>query len=352
MDSESKHRFPLSLTILPTYRCSAACQDCCFASDPFVKGEIPLENILNYIDQAARIETMRLIVFSGGEAFLLGKKLDIAVARASQHRLLTRIVTNAYWATSEESALKRLTELKNAGLTELNASTGDYHQLYVPIKNVVNATLAALSIGMPMCIVVESRLERKFTQKNLHADERLTKALEDPKKKKIFKLIESPWMPNFHSAEIGQDKGRLLNRTTLHSRRGCRSVLSNMVVTPYERLGACCGLTREQIQELDLGNLKENSMEELYKEAIEDFMKIWMLVEGPEHILAWAADKDSSIEWENKYAHQCDACRAVYHDPKVRQVIREHYQEKEADVLFRFSLIDKAKLEDAGANSY
>lgn len=351
MGGEVDHRLPLSLAILPTYRCSAACQDCCFGSNPFMKGEIPIENILDYIDQAAKIKTMRLIVFSGGEAFLLGKNLDRAVACAAQHGLFTRIVTNAYWATTEEVAYRRLTELKNAGLTELNASTGDYHQLYVPIKNVVNATLAALSINMPMCVMVESRMERTFTQKNLYSDERLTKALEDPKKRKNFKVIESPWMPNFHSEEIQQYQEQLLNRKTLPTRRGCKSVLENMVVTPYEKLGACCGLTREQIPELDLGNLREQSMEDLFEDAAEDFMKIWMFVEGPEHIFAWAAEKDSSIEWENKYAHQCDVCRAIYHDPKVRRVIKEHYQEKEADVLFRFSLIDKGNLEYAGANS-
>jgi hypothetical protein len=36
-------------------------------------------------------------------------------------------------------------------------------------------------------------------------------------------------------------------------------------------------------------------MRELIVEAFDDFLKIWICVEGTERILAWAASKDSSI---------------------------------------------------------
>jgi len=337
-------RLPLSLTILATYRCTAACKDCCFGSNPFIQGEIPLERILGYIDQAAKMRTIKLVVFSGGEAFTLGKKLDAAVARCASHGMLTRIVSNSYWASTEEFAVRRLSELKAAGLTELNASTGDYHQHFVPVKNVVNASLAALSLGMPMCVMVESRLGRKFSQENLYSDPRLANALEDPRKKRIFKVVESPWMSNFDTEKTPQRKALLINRKTVNMRRGCKSVIQNIVITPSEKLGACCGLPREQIPELNVGSLKEKTMEELYDEVSSDFMKIWLYIEGPEHILAWAGRIDPTIEWEDRYAHQCDACRAVYHDPKVRKVIREHYQEKMPDILLRFSMIHKGDL--------
>jgi hypothetical protein len=81
-------------------------------------------------------------------------------------------------------------------------------------------------------------------------------------------------------------------------------------------------------------------MSDLYESAVRDFLKVWIFVEGPEHILAWAASIDPTIDWENKYNHHCDACRAMYDDPKVRRVVREHYQEKKADILLRFSLLN------------
>jgi MoaA/NifB/PqqE/SkfB family radical SAM enzyme len=110
-------RLPTTLTILPTYNCTAACENCCFGSHPGITERVPLDRILAYIDQAATVESMRLIVFSGGECFTLGDDLVAAVARATGHGLATRCVTNAYWASTEERALERLGALAAAGLT-------------------------------------------------------------------------------------------------------------------------------------------------------------------------------------------------------------------------------------------
>jgi hypothetical protein len=79
-------------------------------------------------------------------------------------------------------------------------------------------------------------------------------------------------------------------------------------------------------------------------------MKRWIRLEGPEKILAWAAEIDRQIEWENMYAHKCQACLRVYKNDSVKQVIREHHQEKLADVILgefqltRFEPADSATL--------
>ena len=39
--------------------------------------------------------------------------------------MLTRVVTNAFWATNHSRALEKLQALKAAGLDEINYSTGD-----------------------------------------------------------------------------------------------------------------------------------------------------------------------------------------------------------------------------------
>ena len=62
-------------------------------------------------------------------------------------------------------------------------------------------------------------------------------------------------------------------------------------------------------------------------------MKLWIHYKGPEKILAWAAEKNPTIVWENMYAHRCQACHRIYKDPEVSNVVREHYAELLADVL-------------------
>src|SRR5262249_34967627 len=112
---DSRIHGPTHLTILPTYRCTAACEQCCFESNPHVQGRIPLERILGYIDQAADdFPTLRLVVFSGGECFLLRDDLDAAIARATARGLATRCVTNGYWATSPRAARERIAPLYDA----------------------------------------------------------------------------------------------------------------------------------------------------------------------------------------------------------------------------------------------
>ena len=43
---------PSVLTIAPTYRCTAACKECCFRCTPQVKQILETDKILQYIDEA------------------------------------------------------------------------------------------------------------------------------------------------------------------------------------------------------------------------------------------------------------------------------------------------------------
>jgi hypothetical protein len=97
---------------------------------------------------------------------------------------------------------------------------------------------------------------------------------------------------------------------------------------------ACCGLGTQAIPELEVGHLSTDSFSEVDRRISNDFLKRWIKVEGPERILAWAATKDASIDWEYKYAHRCQACKRLYSDERVRAAIQEFHEEKIADVLF------------------
>lgn len=72
VDESIRCRRPNSLTILPTYRCMAACKQCCFQSNPHIMHRVPQERLLEHIDQAAEIGSIRLVCFSEEESFLLG----------------------------------------------------------------------------------------------------------------------------------------------------------------------------------------------------------------------------------------------------------------------------------------
>jgi hypothetical protein len=265
---------------------------------------------------------MRLIVFSGGECFLLGKDLDAAIETATKLGLITRCVTNGFWATSEETASRRLVKLKKAGLKELNFSTGDFHQKWVPQCNIASGVVSSVRLGIPTVVMIELQKERKVTAANFRAEPRIQEMMKKTEGSEKFKIIESPWMPMSLDKEVPQRDERYLNANNADTKKGCTSVLNTIVVTPTGRLGVCCGLSRELIPELNLDLTLGMSLQERYQRAAADFIKIWLFVEGPERILAWAASKDKPIEWEGKYAHHCHACLALFEDERIRDIIR------------------------------
>jgi hypothetical protein len=332
-------RYPDTMTVIATYQCTAACEHCCFGSHPGITKRLPLERILHHIDQAAALGSISLVVFTGGECFLLGEDLVKAVARCTEHGLSSRCVSNAYWAVTEEAALARLRPLAEAGLGDLNVSTGDAHQAFVPLDRIINAMRAATSLNMRALVVVEAQERRAFSADALRADSRWAELDAHADGNQAPVVFESPWMSMDPSAPVTQAERKLASRRNLARRAGCDSVLRTIVVTPEERLGACCGLTREQIPELNVGSLRDQPLQSLVNAMFDDFMKIWIALDGPDHILAWAAEKDPGILWEGRFAHHCDSCRFMYSDPRVRAAISAHWEEVADDVLFRFAAI-------------
>jgi hypothetical protein len=129
-------------------------------------------------------------------------------------------------------------------------------------------------------------------------------------------------------------EGMTVNRGNVALRKGCDSVLQTYVVQADGRVGACCGLGLRLIPELNVTTTREPGfLEKAIVDSENDFLKVWLHYKGPEKILAWAAQHDPAIVWEDMYAHHCQACRRVYDDPRVRAVIAEHYREIVAEVL-------------------
>ncbi|HVF06722.1 MAG TPA: radical SAM protein [Frankiaceae bacterium] len=325
---------PEVLTILGTYKCTAACENCCFGSNPYLTERLALDDILAFIREGARYPSCKLVAFSGGECFLLGDDLVAAVAYATELGLSTRCVTNGYWAKSVSHGRRRIRELADAGLKELNVSTGDFHQRWVAQETVVNAACLGVEAGFADTLVlVELQRERRVTRRDIESDPRIAALLAGSGGR--FRVLESPWMPTDLHETIAQPEHRMLSRRTLHLRGGCDSVLRTIVVTPSHRLGFCCGLTREQIPELNT-DWDGGPLDPLLEVGGRDLMKIWLYVDGPERILAWAASKEPRIEWEDRYAHHCQACLALFADPLVRDTIRAHFTERVDDVLLRY----------------
>lgn len=318
-----------SLSLMPTYRCTAACAHCGTLSSPQDKTRLDQEHLMSAIDQAADLG-YQLVVFTGGEATLAGDGLLALMRHAATRGLPTRLVTNAWWARDEIRAAEWISRFVGAGLTELNCSTGDEHVRFVPLDRVLLAAEAAVDAKLPMAIMVEVTRDRTVTKVSVESHQRFLKLRAATT---LLRVIESPWMPLSPTHDISYDVGMTADRRSVAARSGCDSVLSTTTVQADGTIGACCGIGLRLIPELHVGDIRNGTLAEADEAAQQDFLKRWIRVEGPERILAWAASHDSAIDWEGRYAHHCQACLRLYSDPRVRAVIREHYREKVTDVL-------------------
>lgn len=332
-------KLPFALTLIPTYRCSATCKDCCFQSNPYIQHRVPQERLLGYIDEAVQLQSIKLVCITGGEAFLLGKDLIELVGRAASKGFFTRIVTNGFWATSDARAEERLKPLIAAGLREINFSTGDDHQEFVSGNVIATAMAASFRLNLDCALMIEEREIRTVTRATVLKDALTYPYLHEAMVSGKISVVESPWMKfNDKTDKIETVKNKLVNRKNISTRQPCTSVMTTIVINPEEDLGMCCGLPRESLPDLTAGNLRDRSLLELVDEGLHDFMKIWLFIEGPERILEWASNHDPEILWENMYAHNCDACREMYKSSRVQKVIEERYTEKYDEIIELYAL--------------
>jgi hypothetical protein len=100
---------------------------------------------------------VRFVVFSGGEVTLLREDLLAAISLLTKLGLGSRVVSNGHWGRTDGSAAWWIDRFLGAGLSELNLSTGDEHQDFIPFDSVARAASHAVRRGLLTMIVVEGK---------------------------------------------------------------------------------------------------------------------------------------------------------------------------------------------------
>ncbi|QKW24050.1 radical SAM protein [Kitasatospora sp. NA04385] len=307
-----------------TFACTASCTSCSTLSHPGNRSRIPVEDALRAIEEAAELGFAN-VVFTGGEATLRWDDLLTCLRRTTELGLPTRLVTNAHWAVTEPEAARVLDALLDAGLHEINFSTGDEHARFVPLAQVALAAATAVRRGLTAHVMVELREGRAVTAERLMAEPAIAELPEDLRES--VRPSESPWMPIRPLQVERYRDGVAATRRNLPDTVGCESVLQTYTVQADGRIGACCGLAMRLVPELNVGRLQaEATLRAAIDEAESDVLKVWLRTAGPERILAWAADRDPEIAWEGMYGHRCQACLRIYKDPRVGEAIAEGYR--------------------------
>lgn len=332
MEFKTLVKEPTTLTFVTTTKCSSACSNCCFQCSPKRNQRLSKEQMFGYMNQVKRdFPKVKVLVLTGGECTLLPDLTEIIKVGTEEYGLSVRIVTNAHWANSYEKACKKVKEWTEAGLKEINFSTGDEHLEYVSAETIKNAILASVEYGLVPFLNVESQESHKIDSNFFVKDEQLSKLVLENK----LIIINGIWIDFKHPEEIAR-KPQIEHGPSFQK---CDNLFTGITITPDNRLKACCGIVSNKIKYLDLGNPDKKDLRTLYDNQFFDFIKIWLHAEGPHRILEFASKYDDRIKIEDyTHIHQCLVCAIILKNQEILDILNAHYHDVYSNVVLKYNL--------------
>jgi len=134
--------------LLLTYQCSFECDHCFLYSGPFAQGTMTLRQVQQIIEESVKVGSVEWIYFEGGEPFLFYPLLVEGVRIAKKSGFQVGIVTNAYWAITEEDASIWLQPFQEIGLDHLTVSDDFFHHGEEKSSSARRASRAAQKLGV------------------------------------------------------------------------------------------------------------------------------------------------------------------------------------------------------------
>ncbi len=340
-----------SLVFSCTYKCPIKCKYCGAESGPKQNDRLSLEEIKKFVEEVYSMGKLQLVVFTGGEPLLLGDDLYKAVEFCSKKKLATRIVSNAYWAVSPEKSQEVLSDLKTAGLTEINLSCDDYHQEFISLEKIKYANDACIELDIPCLIGHKIMKDHKISIEYLEEFLSCELAIFDPEKENPSNNVISTGytVPVCKDMHLIPDNDILYPPSTHNWKAPCKTLLQRIIITPHKELSICCGMIPRSVKEVVFEGLGDYSIEEMIYKAHKDLIVNWLALEGPYGIMKFIQKKKSDISFRNQYVNICHLCSEIFTREECREILRTYGSEKAMEIQLERSLYDYIRTEDSFA---
>jgi len=279
------------LHLLLTYECNLECDHCFVWGSSWQSGTMNLAQIREILRQGIELGTVEWVYFEGGEPFLYYPILQRAVQEASEMGFRVGVVSNGYWATSNEDALEWLSPL--AGLIQdLSISSDLYHWDEKLSRQAKFASDAAEQLNIPVGLISIAQPEADDT------------------------LVAKGQLPIGESAMMyrGRAAHKLAGRARLHAWdeftecpfENLREP-SRVHVDPFGNLHICQGIV--------IGNLFEISLSDICRSFDADAHVITgpLLAGGPRELVL-----RYDLPHEDAYADACHLCDHARRELRAR----------------------------------
>lgn len=321
-------RLPKRLTVMTTNWCNAHCDHCLNDSRPDRSDRVTLEMMRFCIGRVHRRFPLKLVVFTGGESSLLGEELLDAIAYCNSLGILTRLVTNAYWATSKNEARRKLTEFREAGLHEINFSVDDFHQTYIPVDHIKNAWQASKEMGFISVIIANVTGPRsKITPEFLCGElgEEVPSVPFGASPETYPPLLDDQtcyFISEGRLTRLGRAQSFLaddyFNLKDINEFAGpCCDMLCNPTITSNNHLAACCGAEALGNSVIDLGDLSNTDPIDILHQADQNLIVNALALFGPVALMKFIQLVEPNIMFDERYSGMCELCEHLCRRPDV-----------------------------------
>lgn len=315
----------IRFAVVTTDRCQARCAHCLMKSAPERPERLTLEQIMKLVDHLVSNTAVKMVVFTGGESTLLGDDLLEAISYCAARGLLTRLVTNAAWATDDQLAKRTIRDLRDAGLSEINYSTDDFHCAWIPFSNIERAWRAAkdegfLSVLIATCSGPHSKITPEIIQKRLNerietyentsendnsidftsgGDTKYLISVSQLSKLGRGATLPEKYFPSYTS----------LQKNKLYG--ACPCLMDPPTLNPDGTLGACCGISTEGNPILNLGFAEDVLGDpEFQVEGFQGLILRAIQTVGPAYLYHMASESASGIS-KMRARNVCEVCEEL-----------------------------------------
>lgn len=316
-------------------------------SSPSREHQLTYEQIESGLSQMFRNYDMKVVVFAGGEPTLLGDDLLRAISFCRLNGVVSRIVTNAYWAHSMEAAREKCRALRDAGLDELNISMDDFHEPYIAFERVKFAYRAGLELDFsavviancvgPESVLTPEQLEIEFGMTGAQMQRRfdVDGYSKHFRRQEAGKLVV---VSNAYIQRLGRgtdlidddecspevDMAKVPPEAEAFG--GCPWAVRSAAITPRNHLVACCGFELHGNPILDFGDLSETSVPELLGRADDDLITNMIALLGPPKIMQLLKElcPDEVSFPRPQYHSYCETCQDLIGIEKNRRALYKY----------------------------
>lgn len=302
--------FLSTVGLMMTYRCQVACPHCVVEAGPHRTEEVDLAEAKDWVAQMAgyREGLVQMLSLTGGEPFCVFEKLAEISSCAMKLGLVTGVVTNAHWASDEETAAEMLGRLP--GICIIGISADPYHQSVIPFERVVNAIAAAQRRGIRHRVLVTSENE--------------SDPVFQPYMERLRRYTAEDTIVSVITFHVGRALVKIDARRYQWSEApdpcACTAV-GAPVVFPDGRVIACIGplLGLRANHSLVLGNLREEGLAAILDRAENNAVLHAIRVWGPRKLVEKLRASPVAAELPRSYVRDstCDVCYKLFSNPAI-----------------------------------